>query len=181
MTQGPTGISLDVLQSYSNSSCNESLLQLQQHLATTGAQLEPGLMLAVTLWYLASGSMFTNIQWGFRLGPNTISEVVQEVSQAIVDAFWEEFIVTPSTEAQWHVVTDALHHHVLGAQPEPFPGDTADIPFFFIGVDTFALKEFLMKPYGHWNLTREERIFNYRLLRARHVVEHAFGIMSMCF
>ena len=32
--------------------------------------------------------------------------------------------------------TDRLHL----PQPEPFPGDTADIPFFFIGVDTFALK-----------------------------------------
>ena len=39
-------------------------------------------MLAVTLWYLASGNMFTDLQWGFRLAPNTISEVVREVCQA---------------------------------------------------------------------------------------------------
>ena len=71
---------------------------------------EPGLMLAVTLQYLTSDSIFTDLQWGFTLAPNTISEVIREVCQAIVDAFWEEFIVTPSTEAQWHAVVDVFHH-----------------------------------------------------------------------
>ena len=33
---GPTEISPDVLQGYSNSCCNESLLQLQEHLTATG-------------------------------------------------------------------------------------------------------------------------------------------------
>ena len=66
-------------------------------------------------------------------------------------------------------------------QPEPFPGDTAGIPFFLIGDDAFALEEFFMKPYGHRNLMRQERIFNYRLSRARRVVENAFGIMLMRF
>ena len=71
-----------------------------------GAQLEPGLMLVVTLRYLC---IFTNLQWGFRFAPNTISEVVREVCQAIVDAFWEESIVTPSTEAQWCAIADDFH------------------------------------------------------------------------
>ena len=207
-----------------------------------GAQLEPGLILAVTLQYLVSGSMFTDLQWGFRLAPNTISEVVREICQAIVDEFRDEFIVTPSTEDQWRAVANAFRqqwnfHNVVGAidgkhleaiqkpphagsdfynykkfnfitimavvganykfiwlntgtnlaggdaqiwnnsqlklgmstdrlhfpQPEPFPGGNAGILFFLIGDDTFALEEFLMKPYGHQNLTCEERIFNYRL------------------
>ena len=221
-----------------------------------GAQLEPGLMFAVTLQYLVSGSMFTVLQWGFRLAPNTISEVVQEVCQAIIYALLEEFIVTPSTEAQWHAIANAFcqrwkFHHVLGAidgkhvgiqkpphvssgfyenkfhsiiivavidadykfiwlnigtygaagdahicnnsqlklgmstdrlhlpQPEPFPGDTADIPFFFIGDDAFALEEFLMKPYDHQNLKHEKRIFNCTLVQAGSIVKDTFGNMHM--
>ena len=88
-----------------------------------GTQLEPGHMFAVTLWYFALVSMFTDLQWGFRLAPNTISDVGGEVCQAIVEAYWEEFIVTLSTEAQWRAIADAFcqrwnFHHDLGAIDE---------------------------------------------------------------
>ena len=81
-----------------------------------------------------------------------------------------------NSQLKLDMTTGRLHH----PQPEPLPGDTTDIPFFLIVEDVFALEEFLMKPYVDWNLTCEERIFNYRLSRARHVVENAFGIMPMC-
>ena len=74
-----------------------------------------------------------------------------------------------------------VHRQASLPQPEPFPGDTADIPLYLIGHDAFVLEEFLMKPYGHRNLTHEEIIFDYKLLWARHIVENAFGIMLMRF
>ena len=56
-------------------------------------------------------------------------------------------------------------------------------PFVFIGDDAFAMTENLLKPYSEatGRLTLEQRIFNYRLSRARHVVENAFGILATRF
>ena len=46
--------------------------------------------------------------------------------------------------------------------PDPLPNDYQDVPYFFIGDDTFALWETMMKPFSRRGLDNEERIFNYR-------------------
>ena len=53
-----------------------------------------------------------------------------------------------------------------------------ELPPVLVGDDIFALKPWLMKPYPGKNLSFEERIFNYRLSRARRTIENTFGVMA---
>lgn len=55
------------------------------------------------------------------------------------------------------------------------------LPFVFIGDEAFALRNNFLKPFGQNELDREKRIFNYRLSRARRVVENTFGILATRF
>lgn len=64
----------------------------------------------------------------------------------------------------------------------PTNAQTVDgLNFVFIADDAFALGDHLLKPFPMRGLTSEQRIFNYRLSRARRVVENAFGILANRF
>lgn len=54
-------------------------------------------------------------------------------------------------------------------------------PFVIMGDNAFPLKTYSMKPYPGKDLTVHQRIFNYRLSRARRVSESAFGILAAKF
>lgn len=59
-----------------------------------------------------------------------------------------------------------------------------DLPFVFVGDDAFPLTERILKPFTPprgGRLTDEEKIFNYRLSRARRCIENSFGILTAKF
>ena len=63
-------------------------------------------------------------------------------------------------------------------QPEHLPGcGLPQLPFYLVGDEIFALKPWLLRPYPGKNIKEEESIFNYRLSRARRVIENCFGIL----
>ena len=221
--------------------------------------LEPGLKLALTLRYLASGDSYHSLMYSFRVPHNTISKVVREVCEAFVEEYASELIEAPNTEEQWRRIAEKFQSrwnmpHCLGAldgkhiaikcpanagsmyynykgfhsiilmglvdanykflwvdvgsngssgdaqvfnaselkegfeegyvnvpPPEPLPGDDKDTPYYLVGDDAFQLRTWLMKPFSKRQLEIFERIFNYRLSRARRIVENAFGILSHRF
>jgi hypothetical protein len=63
----------------------------------------------------------------------------------------------------------------LDGETEP-----AKFPYYLVGDEIFALKSYLMRPYPGQksaHLPEEQAVFNYRLSRARRVIEQAFGIL----
>ena len=221
--------------------------------------LPPGMKLAITLRHLATGDSYRTLMFGFRVAFNTISRIVPQVCQAIIDTYKDEVVVCPNTPEQWRVVTDGFKRrwnfqHCLGAidgkhvgmrcppnagslfynykdfhsmillavvdaeykflwvdvgangscsdtqvfnstqlidmlrndelgvpEEDALDGDNIPVPYFLVGDDIFALRTWMMKPFAQRNLTDPERIFNYRLSRARRVVENAFGILAHRF
>jgi len=76
----------------------------------------------------------------------------------------------------------AMESSMLSIPPDcELPWTSAVAPFVIVADDAFPLKRYIMKPYGSKNLSSKQRIYNYRLSRARRVVENAFGIMCKRF
>ena len=221
--------------------------------------LSPGLKLAVSIRYYASGDTYKSLQYLFRVPHNSTSILVREVSEAIFNEYSPEVFSRPNTPDAWqaiakHFETRWNFPHAIGAldgkhvairkppksgslyynykgffsivmlalidadykfiwaevgangsssdaqifndcelreviengtigfpDPEPLTGGTRDVPYFIVGDDAFPMRSWLMKPYSQRGLDHDERIFNYRLSRARRISENAFGILANRF
>ncbi|CAK1598267.1 unnamed protein product [Parnassius mnemosyne] len=62
--------------------------------------------------------------------------------------------------------------------PQPLSGFNTPTPYVFVGDEAFGLSKNIMRPYGGQNLDLQQKVFNYRLSRARRYVECAFRIMA---
>lgn len=63
-------------------------------------------------------------------------------------------------------------------QPKPITEGGLTVPYVFVADDAFPMNEHMLRSYSGHNLSQKQRVFNYRLCRARRYVECAFGIMS---
>ena len=52
------------------------------------------------------------------------------------------------------------------------------MPYVFVADEAFPLQRHLLRPYPGRELSMEQQAFNYRLSRARRIVESAFGLLS---
>lgn len=126
-----------------------------------------------------SGSYYYNYKGTFSV-----------VLMAIVNAKYEFIMVHTGTNGRISdggVLQETTFYQKLVHKRLNLPNSTTVegtnlvLPYVFIGDQAFPLAENLMKPFPDKDLRREEKIYNYRLSRARRVVENSFGIMASVF
>ena len=82
--------------------------------------LAPGLRLAITLRFMATGDSYHSLAFNFRVAHNTISILVPQVCSSIVAEYKDEVLVLPSTSDAWREVASGFsrrwnYHHCCGA------------------------------------------------------------------
>lgn len=73
----------------------------------------------------------------------------------------------------------SLNNNQLNIPSErKLPNDTGiPMPFVIVGNEAFALSENILRPYPKRNLTTKQKIYNYRLNRARRIVDCTFSML----
>lgn len=75
-----------------------------------------------------------------------------------------------------------LKNGTLNIPPsEKLSNSERQLPFVFIGDEAFALRPDFLKPFSQRDLTHDRKIYNYRLSRARRIIENTFGILVARF
>lgn len=62
--------------------------------------------------------------------------------------------------------------------PAQLSAEGPDLPYCLVGDEGFPLTDYLLRPYPGKGLTKEREIYNYRLSRARRIIENTFGILT---
>uniref|UniRef100_A0A023F1D4 Putative nuclease harbi1-like protein n=1 Tax=Triatoma infestans TaxID=30076 RepID=A0A023F1D4_TRIIF len=126
-----------------------------------------------------SGSLYFNYKGTFSI-----------VLMALVDAKYKFFYVDAGCNGRISdggvyancSLSAAMENNTLNIpNPRPLPNESEPAPFVMVADDAFAMQSYLLKPFPYKNQPGFNRVFNYRLSRARRVVENAFGLISAKF
>ena len=107
------------------------------------------------------------------------------ILQGVVDAnycFTDIYVGWPGSVHDARVFAHSPIYKQITEQ-ELLPGNrtmlmnSIEVPLYLIGDSAYPIQTWLMKPFPHntQNLTNEKKTYNYRLSRARIVVENAYG------
>ncbi|KAK7133540.1 hypothetical protein R3I94_015428 [Phoxinus phoxinus] len=82
--------------------------------------ISPRDRLSVTLRYLSSGETFSSLSLQYKIGASTISQIVMETCAALHQVMKQDYLKTPSTEAEWWKIAQDFESkwqfpHCLGA------------------------------------------------------------------
>ena len=120
--------------------------------------------------FLVTGDAFNTIGASYRISGTTVGRIVKETCSVL-----------------WKILSNsnlgyAINNNLLNLPNErQFERTNKYYPYVFVGDDAFPLKKCLMKPYPRKNLSIQQIITNYRISRARRIVENAFGIATSRF
>ncbi len=81
---------------------------------------EPGLKLGITLRHLAAGNKYHSLMYSFRVASNTISLIVREEYNAIIEEFAAEVLDCLMSAKEWKRVANQFGNcwqmpHAIGA------------------------------------------------------------------
>jgi hypothetical protein len=79
--------------------------------------MEPGIKLAITLRYLATGNSYKSLQYGFRVVHSTISILVIEVCEAITKEYSAEVMACPFSADNRQEVAEGFNNRWNFATP----------------------------------------------------------------
>ena len=90
-------------------------------------------------------------------------------------------IVEADRQSEWGVFSNSnLSYAIVNGlsdfpEPENVNGGNFKLPFAFLGDDAIPMRTNLVEPYSAFHLDLEKLVTDYRISRARKIIENTFG------